>query len=85
FKLYPAYPNPFNPSTTITFDLPEQGRVRVDVFDIGGRLVSILANQNYQQGNHQLVFDASGLASGVYIIRANIAGNLQTQRITLIK
>ncbi len=85
FKLYPAYPNPFNPSTTVTFDLPQQGKVRVDVFDISGRLVSILANQNYQQGNHRLVFDASGLASGVYLIRANIAGNVQTQRITLIK
>ena len=85
FKLYPAYPNPFNPSTNITFDLPEQGRVRVEVFDIGGRLVSILANQDYQQGNHRLTFDASGLASGVYLIHANIAGNVQTQQITLIK
>ncbi len=85
FKLYPAYPNPFNPSTNITFDLPEHGRVRVEVFDIGGRLVSILANQDYQQGNHRLTFDASGLASGVYLIHANIAGNIQTQQITLIK
>jgi hypothetical protein len=85
YKLYPAYPNPFNPSTNITFDLPEQGRVRVEVFDIGGRLVSILANQEYQQGNHRLTFDASGLASGVYFVRANIAGNVQTQQITLIK
>jgi len=85
FKLYPAYPNPFNPSTIVSFDLPQQGKVRVDVFDISGRLVSVLANQTYQSGNHRLTFEASGLASGVYLVRANIAGKLETQRITLIK
>jgi len=85
YKLYPAYPNPFNPSTIVSFDLPQQGKVRVDVFDISGRLVSVLANQTYQSGNHRLTFEASGLASGIYLVRANIAGNVQTQRITLIK
>ncbi|MEQ9308001.1 MAG: T9SS type A sorting domain-containing protein [Balneolaceae bacterium] len=85
FKLNAAYPNPFNPSTVLSFELPEAGKVRVDVYDISGRLVSVLTNQNFQAGVHSLTLDASNLASGVYLVRADIAGTLQSQKITLIK
>lgn len=85
FKLNEAYPNPFNPSTLITFDLPEAGFVEVSVYDIGGRLISTLTNQSYQAGTHSLSFDASNLASGIYLVRADLSGSLQTQKITLVK
>ncbi len=85
FKLNAAYPNPFNPSTVFSFEMPESGMVKVEVYDINGRLVSVLTNQRYQAGVHSLQFDASSIASGVYLVRANIAGTLQSQKITLIK
>lgn len=83
--LHAAYPNPFNPSTVLSFDLPDAGVVKVEFFDVNGRLVSVLTNQAYQAGTHSLQFDAGTLASGIYLIRADIAGSIQTQKITLIK
>ncbi len=85
FALKEAYPNPFNPSTVLSFDLPETGRVRVEVFNIAGQLVSVLTNQRYEAGSHSLQFNAEGLASGVYLVRANLAGTIQSQKVTLIK
>ncbi|MEX0721253.1 MAG: T9SS type A sorting domain-containing protein [Balneolaceae bacterium] len=85
FGLHDAYPNPFNPSTVLKFEVPNTGKVRVEVFDIAGRLVSVLANQNYQAGVHQLRFDAEGLASGVYLVRAQYGGVSETKKITLVK
>tara|TARA_R110002126_G_scaffold280378_3_gene427843 strand:- start:1400 stop:3787 length:2388 start_codon:yes stop_codon:yes gene_type:complete len=85
FALNQAYPNPFNPSTVLSFDLPETGAVRVEVYNITGRLVSVLSNQRYEAGSHSLQFNADGLASGVYLVRANLAGNLKSQKVTLIK
>ncbi|HMB98673.1 MAG TPA: T9SS type A sorting domain-containing protein, partial [Balneolaceae bacterium] len=85
FEIKPAYPNPFNPSTQLVFALPERGEVRIRVYDITGRLVSVLANQTFDAGRHQLTFDAGRLASGVYLIRGNAAGEVFTQRVTLIK
>ena len=85
FELSSAYPNPFNPASVIPFALPESGRVRIEVYNITGRLVSVLVNQSYEAGKHQVVFDASNLASGLYLIRANLAGTIQSQKVTLIK
>jgi hypothetical protein len=80
-----AYPNPFNPSTIIPFKLSESGKVKMEVFDISGRLVSVLTNQNYEIGNHSIQFNATNLASGVYLIRSEILGQITTQLVTLIK
>lgn len=85
FILNPAYPNPFNPVTILSFDMPLTGKVKVEVFDISGRQVAVLANSTYQAGTHNIRFDASGLASGVYIIRALSGSNVSTQKVTLIK
>lgn len=85
FKLSNAYPNPFNPATVIPFTLPQYGKVRIEVYTITGSLVSVLTNQNYEAGNHKATFDASNLASGIYLVRANLAGTIQSQKVTLIK
>jgi hypothetical protein len=70
FILHPVYPNPFNPSTTFRIELPVASWVTLQVYDIGGRLVeSPLQNAWRPAGYHEVTFDASELASGVYVYR----------------
>ncbi|WP_234567705.1 BspA family leucine-rich repeat surface protein [Rhodohalobacter sp. 614A] len=84
-KLLPNYPNPFNPSTTIQYQLHEQVHVNIEVFDVAGRRVQILANELQASGNYRVQFDARQFSSGMYFVRF-IAGDVpQIQKITLIK
>jgi hypothetical protein len=69
FRMSANYPNPFNPSTTITFEIAERGPVRLDVFDITGRTIATLTNDMRSPGVYSVKFDGSGLASGMYIAR----------------
>lgn len=70
YALYQNYPNPFNPITTIEFDLPEDAMVSVRVYDILGREVAVLADdEEFASGTQELQFDASGFSSGVYYYR----------------
>ncbi len=87
FSLEPAYPNPFNAMTSFAFNLPQPGAVDVQVYDVLGRLVAMLANQkHYPAGRHLLVWDASAAASGVYLIRASDRmGSTRAIRVTLVK
>ncbi len=66
FNLYSAYPNPFNPLTTIKFDIPEQSNITLKVFDIQGKIVAELFNGRKDVGRYTTKFDGSGLSSGVY-------------------
>ncbi|WP_083750327.1 invasin domain 3-containing protein [Rhodohalobacter halophilus] len=79
------YPNPFNPSTTIEFALPVEDRVRIDVFDVIGRKVQTVVDQRYQAGYHEINFDGSSLASGVYFYRLITSDKVLSKRMTLIK
>lgn len=81
------YPNPFNPSTTIPFELDEPTDVTVTVYDMMGRMVSvILDNQSFNAGEHTLTFNATGLSSGIYIYRVELGtGVSRSQKMTLIK
>lgn len=83
--LLPAYPNPFNPSTQISYSLPEAQQVKLAVYDISGREIAVLADEQKQAGNHIVNFDASGISSGVYFLRMQANGTVQSQKITLIK
>jgi len=85
FELSPAFPNPFNPATQVPFALPEAAEVRVEVYSITGRLVAVLANGRFDAGRHTLAFNAAGLASGVYLVRARLGEQVQTRKITLVK
>ena len=91
FGLNQNYPNPFNPSTNIQFNLPQNSLVTLSVFDINGRKVAeLIQNESYASGTHTVGFDATNLASGVYIynIRAIAAGGInftQSRTMTLIK
>lgn len=65
--LYPCYPNPFNPTTTLSFTLPEAAPANLSVYDVSGRLVAILVDGWREPGTHEATFDGSNLASGIYL------------------
>ncbi len=69
FVLWQNFPNPFNPSTMIRYELSREARVVLTVYDLLGREVSLLVNGPRSAGVHEVPFDARGLASGVYLCR----------------
>ena len=69
FRLYPAYPNPFNPKTTIRFDLPSAGQVELKVYDVTGREVAALGTGHWALGQHSVVWNAEEMSSGMYFVR----------------
>jgi hypothetical protein len=79
------FPNPFNPTTSIRFELPERTEVRLAVYDLTGREVAILANGAFAPGSHSVNFSAAELSSGVYVYRLDAAGQTLTRKMTLIK
>ena len=91
YALDSAYPNPFNPSVTVPFAVPEAARVEIVLYDVLGRRVAVLANSLFDTGRHTVRFDGSDLASGVYVLRAvmeaEAGGSIRafTQRLTLLK
>jgi hypothetical protein len=72
FNLEQNYPNPFNPATVIRYQIPEASVVTLKVYDVLGREVSTLVNEEQKPGNYEAVFDASKISSGVYYYRINI-------------
>jgi len=80
------YPNPFNPVTTINYSIPRQSSVRLEVFDLMGRKVATLVErETMQPGHYQVRFDASKLASGMYLYRLRAGNRILTKKLTLIK
>jgi hypothetical protein len=79
------YPNPFNPMTNIAFTLPRDGNVRLQVFDVRGRLVDTLIDGPTTAGSHTVPFDGTGLASGTYFYRLQGGGEVVTRTMTLVK
>ena len=75
FSLSQNYPNPFNPTTKISYDLPFDGKVSLTVFDITGKEVMNLINENKSSGYYEAVVNASNLSSGVYFYRLTLEGN----------
>jgi len=85
-----AYPNPFNPSTTIEFFLPKAGRAQLSLYNVKGQLVKRLLDQEQPRGAQQIVFDGvteegTPLPSGTYILRLNCGPVGLTRLITLMK
>src|SRR6056297_1167774 len=85
FRLNQAYPNPFNPSTVVPFQIGAASVVKIQVFDMLGRNVTTLVDDVMPAGNHTVRFDGSDLSSGVYLIRMIAPGLQQTRSVTLIK
>lgn len=86
FELNQNYPNPFNPSTKINFALPSDSRVTLDVYDISGRLVSRIINNEFRTANYYTVeFNASGLSSGMYFYSMRAGAFAETRKMLLVK
>jgi hypothetical protein len=85
YKIHAVYPNPFNVSTMIAFDLAEAGEATLQLYDINGQKVRTLLNGHYQAGRYAHVIEASDLASGIYILRLEANGQTHSRRLTLIK
>ncbi len=83
--LMSCYPNPFNPTTEITYVLAETGHTRVVVYDLLGREVAVLVNGRMSAGTHRIAFNASGLSSGVYAYRLESGGMMFTKTMSLVK
>ncbi|NNE70847.1 MAG: T9SS type A sorting domain-containing protein [Rhodothermales bacterium] len=79
------FPNPFNPSTTIGWQLPESGAVTIRVFDQLGRMVGTVADGHFPAGSHEARFDGSHLASGSYLYVLDAGGQRLTRQFTLLK
>ena len=85
FFLSSAHPNPFNPRTTLTLTLAQAQPVRVAVYDVLGREVAVLQDRALPVGEHRLTFEATGLPSGTYLVRAVVPATVQTRFVTLAK
>ncbi len=85
FWLGRNYPNPFNPSTTLEYALPEASHVVMKLFDVGGRTVQTLVDEMVEAGFHRVTLNAGDLTSGVYYCRMQAADFLEVQRLVLVK
>ncbi len=84
-SLKDAYPNPFNPTTTLSFVVPSEMNVSLAIYDMRGRLVNELVNDMRQRGHHQVTWNADQFASGVYMVKLVTGSTVNVQKVMLIK
>ena len=85
YKLYNNYPNPFNPSTTIRYSIPEASFTSITVYDALGNIVSSMVNETKSAGTYNVEFDASNLSSGIYYYTIHAGSFRETKKMILIK
>lgn len=85
FALYPSFPNPFNPETTVEFSIENSGFLILKVYDSLGREVAVLVNGHMPAGTHSVTWNAAGMASGWYLLRLKSAEGVRTQKVLLLR
>ena len=85
YALESAYPNPFNPVTTLNFSLPESQEVMLQVYNLQGRVIETLLNSNMDAGYHTLQWNADNHVSGVYFVKMIAGEYVDTQKLMLVK
>ncbi|PIS43950.1 MAG: hypothetical protein COT22_13180, partial [Ignavibacteria bacterium CG08_land_8_20_14_0_20_37_9] len=85
YALDQNYPNPFNPATTISYQLPKSGSVTLKIFDMLGKEVMTLVNEQKEMGRYTVQFDASSLASGMYVYQLRVNDYTSTKKMLLLK
>ena len=85
FALLQNYPNPFNPSTTIRYDVPERTHVTMKIYDVMGRQVAVLVDEEHNAGAHKIVWNAQGVASGLYYYRISAGDFTSVRKLILMK
>lgn len=84
-SLFPNYPNPFNSTTVISYQIPEAGDVVLEIFDMIGRKIERLTNEHQVAGEHYIQWNAAGRSTGIYIVRLQFGRTVETHAITLVK
>jgi hypothetical protein len=89
-KFLKNYPNPFNPETTISFEISESGKTEVEIFNVKGQKVKTLLNENLEFGSHSIVWDGRNdkeeqVSSGMYFYRISVNGNQKTSKMLMLK
>jgi hypothetical protein len=85
YNLYNNYPNPFNPTTIINFDVPKQGSLKIKIYNSLGELVKTIVDQTFSPGTYSVDFDGTNLASGIYFYSLESESVLQVKRMVLVK
>lgn len=85
YKLFQNFPNPFNPSTKISYKIKKEGYVSLTVFNLVGQEISVLVSEKQSAGNYEVEFDASELTTGVYLYKLQINGYTSVKRMTVLK
>ncbi len=85
FMLYQNYPNPFNPVTTVKYDIAKDVKVKITMYDLLGREVSVPVNEFKKAGSYSLNFNGSGLASGVYFYKIEAGSFVESKKMMLVK
>ncbi len=85
YTILACYPNPFNSTARIRYDLLQAGRVELTLYDLQGRLVKTLVDEIVGAGRHEVRAEGAGLASGTYFVRLQTRTNTQTEKILLLK
>ena len=85
YKLSQNYPNPFNPVTNIAFDIPKYNSVKLEIYDMSGKKIEELVNQNLNAGHYQVQWDASKYSSGAYVSKLTTPDYSATSKMILVK
>ena len=85
FQLYQNYPNPFNPTTNIKYDVPKASNVKIKIYDVSGKEIMTLVNQNMTAGSYETKFDASNLSSGIYFCNMIAGDYTSLKKMVLLK
>jgi flagellar hook assembly protein FlgD len=85
YNLHSVYPNPFNPVTTIAYEVPNTTQVTIKIYDISGREAAQLVNSEMAQGYHTVDWNATNYASGAYFVKMVAGSFVQTRKMVLLK
>jgi hypothetical protein len=85
YSLSNNYPNPFNPTTTIKYQIPERNFVSIKVFDVLGNEIETLVDEEMSQGKYEVKFDGSLLSSGIYFYKIAVGNFVETKKMILLK
>ncbi|MBN2227593.1 MAG: T9SS type A sorting domain-containing protein [candidate division Zixibacteria bacterium] len=85
YSLSQNYPNPFNPSTAVKFSLPASSDISLEVYNVLGQRVAVLAEGHFEAGEHEVTWDATGQASGMYFYRLTADEYVETKKMILLK
>ena len=90
YRLYDAYPNPFNPTTILRYDLPQNSMVTITIYDILGRAINTIVNEVQDAGNQSIIWDATNdygypVSAGVYLYQLQANGVTRTKKMVLLK